>query len=287
MPKPETTPNHPDLLERIERVERALVALADRGRTFATTDHHRALASLLGPAKEAAAVRQAAAQLERDRRKAAEAEARMRDYKAAVARGRLVGDDLPEVLAQALAAEHVCIELGKLLAPLRTDWRGVVLLALHETSTRPGSLRGTAAAILSRVLVDAASAGARVMGGVDGGASFDGDDLRPLLTPSRLTRTMTVDAPGGWELLVSFAALPAAWVARVFAHRLTWDDMGVSREQIASLHKLPDLAAGQLRCLYVGAPGWAGLEPIRGSAARLATLQRAGADASASPVEAA
>ncbi|MBX7196032.1 MAG: hypothetical protein K1X94_28510 [Sandaracinaceae bacterium] len=275
MAKNDTQDPTPGLLERLERAERAIVALAS-GRdvgAFATDEHRAALAALTAGPRAAVRARAAAAQLERETAKAREADRRTSQHEALVGRGRLVGDELPATLALALADERVCIELGKLRGPLGA--RGLALLALHLTSTRQRSRRETAAQYIGHALASAVSngRGAAVARRLD--ADFDADFEGPdgayhRVNPARVTPTMFLDGPGAWEHGFIFAALPAPFIARAYAQRLRWDELGLARAMVAGLDKLDALAGGRVRCLFVGA---ASLDEPEGSIARLLELR--------------
>jgi hypothetical protein len=256
-----------DLLARVERLEHALVAHVLRGSDFGVLEeHHRALATILGPVKEAAAVRQLEAQRARDAAKQRAADARTREHELAVARGRLEGDALPPLLRLALRSELVCLALGKLLAPFKSE-KGLVLLALHTTSSRPMSRRDTAGKIIEYDLVRACDDGARMtLGGgrIDEGALFDGD--RPVIDSSRLTAAPTVDGPDGWEHTFRCALLPVAFFAAHARGRLDWPALGVERFDAL----LEEPSAGW-HTVYIGGPR---LDDPRGSIARRVVLRR-------------
>ncbi len=256
-----------DLLERVERLEHALVAHVLRGSDFGVTDeHHRALAAILGPAKEAAAARQLEAQRARDAVKQRAADARAREHELAVARGRLEGDALPPLLALALRSEHVCAALGKLLALFKSE-KGLVLLALHTTSSRPTSRRDTAGKIIEHDLVRACDDGARMaLGGgrIEGGALFDGS--RPVIDSSRLTAALTVDGPDSWEHQTRFAVLPRTFFAAFARGRLDWPAVGVER-----FDALLEEPSDGWHTVFIGGPR---LDDPRGSIARRVVLRR-------------
>ena len=255
------------LEERVERLERALVAHALRGSDFGVTEeHHSALAAILGPAKEAAAVRQLEAQRARDAVKQRAADARAREHELAVARGRLEGDALPPLLGLALRSELVCVALGKLLETVKSE-KGLVLLALHAESRRPMSRRETAGNLIALDMVRASDAARRRMGDVDGAAFLDGGNANmPVIDPSRVTAAVTVDGPDNWEHTMRFALLPKAFFAAFARERLDWPAVGVERFDAL----LEEPSAGW-HTVFIGGPR---LDDPRGSIARRVVLRR-------------
>jgi hypothetical protein len=173
---------------------------------------------------------------------------------------------LPPLLRLALRSELVCLALGKLLAPFKSE-KGLVLLALHTTSSRPMSRRDTAGKIIEYDLVRACDDGARMtLGGgrIDEGALFDGD--RPVIDSSRLTAAPTVDGPDGWEHTFRCALLPVAFFAAHARGRLDWPALGVERFDAL----LEEPSAGW-HTVYIGGPR---LDDPRGSIARRVVLRR-------------